>query len=106
MASVLGQAAADKSSFGVKIQTPESIVWEGAARSISTENSAGRFDILPQHANMITIIEGHPIEIVTMYGNRKFVFEKAVLVVKDNAVSVYANISAEKTGSENLRQIK
>ncbi len=90
----------------VRIQTPESLVWEGNALSLSATNSAGPFDILPQHANMITIIEGNPIEVVTTFGTRKFVFDKAVLAVKDDSVSIYANISAEKTAAETPRQIK
>ena len=85
-----------RETFAVRIQTPESLVWQGDALSLSTSNSAGHFDILPQHANMITIIERQPIDVVTSDGNRKFVFEKAVLAVKDNDVHIYANISAEK----------
>ena len=86
----------ETTSFTVRLQTPESLVWEGQALSLSSTNSAGRFDILPQHANMITIIEKQPIEIVTLNGNRKFLFDKAVLAVKDNTVFIYANISADK----------
>ena len=55
---------------------------------------------------MITIIERQPIEIVTTAGNRKFVFEKAVLAVKNSDVYIYANISAENPENENTRQIK
>lgn len=86
---------AGENSFAVRIQTPESIVWEGKALSMSTANSAGRFDILPQHANMITIIDKQPIEIITTNGNRKFVFDKAVLAVNAGAVSIYSNINVE-----------
>jgi len=96
----------DTRSFPIRIQTPESIVWEGRGLSLSTTNSAGRFDLLPQHANMITIVEREPIEIVTSAGNRKFVFEKAVLAVKDNSVTIYANISMEKIQTGNPRQTK
>ena len=90
----------------MRIQTPESLVWQGEALSLSTSNSSGHFDILPQHANMITIIERQPIEVVTSDGNRKFVCEKAVLAVENNDVHIYANISVEKIESENPRQIK
>ena len=80
--------------FAVKILTPESLVWEGRAESLSSINSAGPFDILPQHANMITIIEKSPIEITSTGGNRKFTFEKAIISVKHGDVTIYANIAA------------
>ena len=99
-------ASSTNDTFAVRIQTPESLVWQGSALSLSTTNSAGRFDILPLHANMITIIERQPIEIVTTAGNRKFVFEKAVLAVKSSDVYIYANISAEKLETEDPRQTK
>ena len=98
--SAKGDKRVNTKSLPVRIQTPDSLVWEGSALAITATNSAGTFDILPQHANMITIIEKQPIEIVTSTGNRKFVFEKAVLAVKDNSVSIYANISAGKSQSE------
>lgn len=93
-------------AFSVHIQTPESIVWQGNALSLSTQNTTGRFDILPLHANMITIIERQPIEIQTESGNRKFIFEKAVLAIKNNKVTIYANLSAEESVSEIPRQTK
>ena len=90
----------------MRIQTPESIVWQGDVLSLSASNISGPFDLLPQHANMITIIERQPIEVVTIAGNRKFMFEKAVLAVKDGNAVIYANISVEKSGDEKPRQTK
>lgn len=81
-----------KDDFAVRVQTPDALVWEGRAEALSSKNSAGPFDILPDHANMITIIEGEPIEIESSGGSRKFIFEKAVIEVKDGSVIIYANL--------------
>ena len=89
-------------TFRVTIRTPDSVVFQGRAKSISSRNNAGAFDILPEHANMITLIENQPIQIVTDAGTRKFTFEKAVIAVKDNSVSIYANINPSKTETEKL----
>ena len=101
----MNKKAAEQSEnyIPVKIQTPDSIVWEGRADSISSENSAGPFDILPMHGNMITIIDGKPIEVASAGGTRKFTFEKAVITVRDGAVTIYANIGADGSSIERVR---
>ena len=84
----------------VKIQTPNSIVWEGEADIVSSINSSGAFDVLPDHANMITIVEKTPIQITSQGGNRNFTFEKAIISLQDNNLHVYANIEpAQNSGS-------
>lgn len=86
----------------VKIQTPEGVVWEGAAQAVSSKNSAGPFDLLPQHANIITLIEGKPIAITTETETKEYRFEKAVISCQSNTVSIYADIvpgSGDSAGS-------
>ena len=89
-------------SFRVTIRTPDNIVFQGRATSLSSINNKGPFDILPEHANMITLIENSPINIITDSGTRKFVFEKAVISVRDNTVSIYANITQNRNQNEIL----
>jgi F-type H+-transporting ATPase subunit epsilon len=86
------QPRPDSANLAVKILTPEQIVWQGSAQAVSSHNSVGPFDILPEHANMITFIESQPIEVVTAEGSKTFTFEKAVLSVRNNNVSVFADI--------------
>lgn len=90
-----------RNTFSVKIQTPDSLVWEGRAESLSSENSAGRFDVLSEHGNMITIIEKKPIEIVTAGGTRKFTFDKAVLSINNDVVTIFANIGVTNFPTKN-----
>jgi len=57
----------------VVVNSPDKLIWEGKAYSISSENSAGVFDILPEHANFVTMIENKPITIRT--GLKEEVFQ-------------------------------
>ncbi|MGH7141554.1 MAG: hypothetical protein ACREGH_02895 [Minisyncoccia bacterium] len=80
----------------VKIQTPESVIWEGEAQSVSSENSLGPFDILPEHANIVSLIEHKPIIVITSSGKQEFTFERAVISLRDNRVSVLGDITSQK----------
>jgi F0F1-type ATP synthase epsilon subunit len=76
--------------LNVKIVSPEQIVWEGRARSVSSVNPDGPFDVLPEHANFVTVIEKKPITIRTE--DKKpvvFTFEQCVLYITSNKVSIY-----------------
>ena len=75
----------------VKIITPKQVVYEGDASSISSINSQGRFDILPEHANFITMIQNQPIEVVDSSNKlQTFKFTQAIIYNADNKVSVFA----------------
>ncbi len=78
--------------LSVKVATPQTVLFEGKAAMVSSTNSQGTFDILPQHANFITIIENQPIVIIQEDGKRLSLgFSKAILATKDDKVSIYAD---------------
>ncbi|MBI4136563.1 hypothetical protein HY469_00715 [Candidatus Roizmanbacteria bacterium] len=74
----------------VTISTPEKVVWHGKADSVSSVNTQGKFDILSQHANFITIIENKPI--VVRFGKREhqFDFKRCVIFNQNDYVACYA----------------
>jgi len=76
----------------ISITSPEKIVWEGEADALSSENSQGPFDILPGHANFVTIIEKKPVIIRREDGDKEFQFATAILYVSSNTITVYTNI--------------
>lgn len=79
--------------FAVTITNAEERIWEGTARSVSSKNSDGQFDILPGHANFVTMIKNEPIVVRSgTKGDKIFTYKTAVLAVKDNKVSVYSDI--------------
>jgi F0F1-type ATP synthase epsilon subunit len=74
----------------VTIMTPFEIVWAGNAFSISASNSEGVFDVLPDHARFLTLIDEKPVVIHTENGESKtYFFSNAVLFFHDNSARIY-----------------
>lgn len=85
--------AANQAILSVKINSPDKVIWEGEASVVSSINSKGPFDILPLHANFITIVENKPIKIKTIEDKLiDFTFPHAVLYIHGNKVLIYTNI--------------
>jgi F0F1-type ATP synthase epsilon subunit len=79
--------------FSVTITNAEERIWEGVAHSVSSKNSAGQFDILPGHANFVTMVKNEPIVIRNRAKeDQTFIYKTAVLTVKDNKVKIYSDI--------------
>lgn len=77
----------------VTVINPDERVWEGRAFSVSSTNSAGAFDILPEHANFVTMIRNQPVIVRTVDGQEMtFTYKNAVITVNDNKVSIYTEI--------------
>lgn len=75
----------------VKVISPQDVLFDAEAISVSSKNTSGNFDILAQHANFITIIENQPIVIRTIKKEKiSFQFPLAVIYTINNKVSVYA----------------
>lgn len=80
-------------SLHVSVSNADELIWEGGALSVSSENQEGPFDILPGHANFITMIEGKPITIRTDSGESKdCTYPNAVIYVLGDTVKIYVNI--------------
>ena len=79
-------------SLHIKIQSPEGPVWEGRADSISSENVHGPFDVLPQHARFITVIQKKDIFVREGKELKTFNFPRALMFVRDDQVSIYTGL--------------
>ena len=81
-----------KDTISVTIMSPQAVVWQGDALSLSSHNSEGAFDLLPDHARFMTILEAAPISISLPEGKEQsFSFAHAVLFFHDNAVKIYTH---------------
>lgn len=77
--------------INVRVITPKETLFQGTALSVSSVNTEGRFDILAQHANFITLIEKHPIDIrLTDQREIHFNFSQAIIYTYKNDVSIFA----------------
>lgn len=81
-----------KDVLNVRIITLGKVLWEGEADAVSAENTTGKFDILPYHANFITILKDSPIVIKKEEGKEEFSFPRSLLYAKDNSIKIYAGV--------------
>lgn len=114
---------AAKNTLTVKILSPTQTIYDGEALSISSANSLGKFDILPYHANFITLVQNTPIvlrvkkkeaeqesllasmrsgpakAIEELFGRNiqelKYQFDLAIVFAKDNLVKIYTHIQPQ-----------
>ena len=77
----------------IKVSTPTEILYEGEADSVSSVNSQGKFDILPLHANFVTLVKGEPINVKLDKREKQFSFKNAIIHTSENLVRVYAEVS-------------
>lgn len=95
----------DNQTFNVRIVSPKQVVYQGTALSVSSTNSAGKFDILALHANFVTLIENQPITIRT--ADKKtlvFNFPLAIVYTAQNLVSIYINIRIQSINQPGANQ--
>ena len=79
--------------LNVRILSPRQVLFEGKALSVSSKNSMGDFDILPYHANFISLIENNVIRI--RKADRQlttFAVPFAILYQSNNNVNIYTDI--------------
>lgn len=76
----------------VKIISPQGEIYKGEALSVSSENSVGKFDILPRHANLITLIKDKPIVVRSSSGDFTIEPSLAVIHCKRDRVIIYSDL--------------
>lgn len=80
----------------VKILSPRKEFFSGQAVSVSSVNSKGPFDILPEHGNFITIVQNKPINIkLTNKQIQTFAFPLAVIYARKSLVTIFTDIHLE-----------
>jgi len=78
--------------LSVQIMNPNEVLWEGEARSVSSKNNYGPFDLLPEHANFVTLVKKDPIIVRGVDEEKTFTFDSAVIHIHDNKVLIFAQI--------------
>ncbi len=82
-------------SLNLKIISPQDILFQGEVYAVSSKNSSGDFDILPEHTDFITIIENQPIVIrKTPKEKITFHFPLAIMYTNENIVTIYAKTAS------------
>ena len=74
----------------VTLTSPDAIVWKGHALTVTSENSEGLFDLYPDHARFMTLLENVDLVIRPEDGEElTFHIEKAVLIFQDGTLKIY-----------------
>lgn len=78
--------------LNVAVRDRTGILFQGTAEALSSYNAKGSFDVLPLHANFISLIS----QSVTLHLGERFKkeipIESGILVVRENNVAVYLGV--------------
>lgn len=76
--------------LNVRIVSPKETLFEGQVESVSGVNSVGTFDILPEHAKFITVVENSPL-LLRLPDNvkKEFKFTLAIIHAHGGKVDIY-----------------
>lgn len=66
--------------------------YRGAAAAITSDNKIGKFDILPEHTNFITLIFDKLVIHTLEKKKIEYEFKRGVLEVSDNLVKIFLGI--------------
>lgn len=76
-------------SLLVRILSPGQILFAGEVNSVSSKNMQGPFDILPEHANFITVTEEPIVLRLSDQKPKAFKFPIAIIYAHQNRVDIY-----------------
>lgn len=82
-----------KQYLQIKISSPDKIIWDAPGSAISSYNALGDFDVLPGHANFITICVNADVTIYDMESEEhQFHFDRCAFYCSHNKVTIYTNV--------------
>lgn len=76
-------------TLNVIIREPQKILFEGSAKSLSSVNEKGAFDVLPSHAQFVATVDEYVKLILPNGSEKKFDVAEGVLRVKGDSIEVY-----------------
>jgi len=78
-----------KNELKAIVKNTRKIYFSGTCYSITSNNEQGEFDILPQHANIISLVKDYLIVDKASASEKKFLIHQGVLIAKENTVQVF-----------------
>ena len=76
----------------IDIKSRKKEYFKGKAHTLTSINETGEFDVLPYHANFITLIKDYIILDLKKGAERKIDIDTGVLSVEDNVVKIYLDL--------------
>lgn len=81
-----------RSTFQVIFSQREGIIYKGAAEAVTAFNEVGQFDVLENHAQIISLIKDKIILHQLGGYRREFALKTGILSVANNLVKVFFNV--------------
>ncbi len=92
----------DNTNILLTIRARDGIVYEGKVQSVTSVNETGKFDILPEHANFISLIKD-TVVIKDIQGSmKKIKIDVGLLRTRQNKVEIYLGIDSSSTSRNSL----
>lgn len=83
--------------LNVRVISPSGELQNFKARSVSSNNSSGRFDILPGHANFVTYISDKTIDVISEDKEKIALnYPVAIIQVIKDQVSIFIDVETFK----------
>ena len=80
--------------FNLSVKSRDGVLYAGQVSSISSYNKKGKFDVLPQHANFISLIQKSLVIRDNRGQTREINVNNGLMRVKKDIVEVYIGIEA------------
>ena len=78
--------------LNVVVRSRSKTYFEGLAKVVSSKNDTGVFDVLPHHANFITLVNKFVTVTLADGGEQKFEIDKGVMRVFEDKVDIYLTV--------------
>lgn len=86
----------DPNILDIMIRTRAEVLYQGKGKTLSSYNEVGRFDVLPMHANFVSLIS-KSIDIYQSDGILKQIpIDEGIMRVKQNKIEIYLGIRSRK----------
>lgn len=82
----------DKPMMHIKVYSPFQVYFDEDAYSLSGENAAGPFDILPRHHNFISLLNACELTVRAPLSERKIRISGGLMHVKADNVIVFLDV--------------
>lgn len=78
--------------LNVVVRSRSKTYFQGKAKVVSSNNDTGVFDVLPEHANFITLVDKFVVVTLARGDEQKFDIDKGVMRVLENKVDIYLTV--------------
>ena len=86
--------------FHLIVSSREGVVFEGDVESITSYNEKGKFDVLAQHANFISLVKNNlTVRVQGDSVDKELSFDNALMRVRENKVEVYLGVEGLTSNS-------